>query len=285
MSPVAILAEVNQLTPKRAAARPATAKAEKRKPLDSHFKKDESGRIRVEDSDDSDSDAAAGPSTAGPSRGGMGAYVEAMEGEDGHSRDAKGRIRFNKTQGKRSRDRVDDDNDGEVDVPVTEGLKELEIKKRFKKQKKETVHVGNEFKAKVGVGFRRIPETLPLTLKRNRRAARWRRRQEGRYAAVRVRAAPASRRQEIEPKGTETRHHRSQARRRAHVRVVSMRSWLYHHCISFSLNGPFFSASAVSRSNLSKRRERPDVGSPSLLALHVAGMCAQESGKGEQSET
>ena len=79
----------------------------------------------------------------------MGAYVEAMAGEDGHSRDAKGRIRFNKTQGKRSRDRVDDDNDGEVDVPVTEGLKELEIKKRFKKQKKETVHVGNEFKAKV----------------------------------------------------------------------------------------------------------------------------------------
>jgi hypothetical protein len=29
-------------------------------------------------------------------------------------------------------------------VPVTEGLKELEIKKRFKKQKKETVHVGND---------------------------------------------------------------------------------------------------------------------------------------------
>lgn len=79
----------------------------------------------------------------------MGAYVEAIDGEDGHSRDAKGRIRFNKTQGKRSRDRVDDDNDGEVDVPVTEGLKELEIEKRFKKQKKETVHVGNEFKAKV----------------------------------------------------------------------------------------------------------------------------------------
>lgn len=150
------------------AARPATAKAEKRKPLDSHFKKDESGRIRVEDSDDSDSDAAAGPSTAGPSRGaGMGAYVEAMDGEDGHSRDAKGRIRFNKTQGKRSRDRVDDDNDGEVDVPVTEGLKELEIKKRFKKQKKETVHVGNEFKAKVGVRSASVgPETLPLTLRR-----------------------------------------------------------------------------------------------------------------------
>jgi hypothetical protein len=133
-----------QLTPEHPAARPATAKAEKRKPLDSHFKKDESGRIRVEDSD---SDSDAGPSAAGPSRGGMGAYVEAMEGEDGHSRDAKGRIRFNKTQGKRSRDRVDDD--GEADVPVTEGLKELEIKKRFKKQKKETVHVGNEFKAKV----------------------------------------------------------------------------------------------------------------------------------------
>ncbi|GAA5869257.1 hypothetical protein JCM3774_004186 [Rhodotorula dairenensis] len=134
----------------RISSRPATAKAEKRKPLDSHFKKDESGRIRVEDSDsgeDNDDDSAAGP-RAGSSRG-MGAYVEAMEGEDGHSRDAKGRIRFNKTQGKRSRDRDDDDGgNGEGDVPVTEGLKELEIKKRFKKQKKETVHVGNEFKAK-----------------------------------------------------------------------------------------------------------------------------------------
>ncbi|GAA5992112.1 hypothetical protein JCM10908_001772 [Rhodotorula pacifica] len=132
----------------RISSRPAAAKAEKRKPLDSHFKKDESGRIRVEDSDDDSDDGAAANAPARSSNAGMGAYVEAMAGEDGHSRDAKGRIRFNKTQGKRSRDHRDDDNDGEVDVPVTEGLKELEIKKRFKKQKKETVHVGNEFKAK-----------------------------------------------------------------------------------------------------------------------------------------
>lgn len=129
------------------AARPSAAKADQRKPLDSHFKKDESGRIRVEESDSDGESGVGNAAAAGSSRAGMGDYVEAMAGEDGHTRDAKGRIRFNKTQGKRSRDREEDD--GEADVPVTEGLKELDIKKRFKKQKKETVHVGNEFKAKV----------------------------------------------------------------------------------------------------------------------------------------
>jgi len=87
---------------------------------------------------------------------GMGAYLEAMRGEDGHTRDSKGRIKFNKG-GKRGR--MDEQDDGE-DVPVTEGLKELEVggnKKR--KTKKETIQVGQEFKAKVSI-------TLNLSLSR-----------------------------------------------------------------------------------------------------------------------
>jgi len=138
------------------AARPAPAsKKESKKPLDSHFKTDSSGRLEFNESDSDDN--APGPSSRrqkGASKmdaddvdSGMGAYLEAMRGEDGHTRDSKGRIKFNKG-GKRGR--VDEQDDGE-DVPVTEGLKELEVgggnKKR--KTKKETVQVGQEFKAKV----------------------------------------------------------------------------------------------------------------------------------------
>lgn len=83
----------------------------------------------------------------------MGDYVEAMHGEDGHTRDARGRVRFNKTQGKRARGGEDDydDDDAERDVPVTAGLKELEVSGggKRKKQKKEVQRVGQEFKAKV----------------------------------------------------------------------------------------------------------------------------------------
>ncbi|GAA5821706.1 hypothetical protein JCM10212_004200 [Sporobolomyces blumeae] len=130
------------------AARPASSKAQPRKALDSHFKTDAaSGRLRFNE-DDSDDEAAPGPSRSRPVDAddvdsGMGAYLEAMRGEDGHTRDAKGRIKFNK--GKRG---IDDADDGE-DVPVTEGLKELEVGGNKKRRtKKETVQVGGEFKAK-----------------------------------------------------------------------------------------------------------------------------------------
>ncbi|KAI5475813.1 ribosomal rna-processing protein 12 [Pseudohyphozyma bogoriensis] len=117
------------------AARPAPAAAA-RKPLASHFKTDETGRMKIAE-DESDEDV-------GTTAEAMGAYLEAMRGEDGHTRDAKGRAKFNKTQGKRSR--ADED---EEDVPVTEGLKELEVSgKRNKKFKKDSVRVGGDFKAK-----------------------------------------------------------------------------------------------------------------------------------------
>ncbi|GAA5863175.1 hypothetical protein JCM8547_002822 [Rhodosporidiobolus lusitaniae] len=132
------------------AARPAATNAASRKPLESHFKKDSSGKMRFEEegaSDDDDVVLRGTESSVGPS--GMGAYIEAMNGEDGHTRDARGRVKFNKTQGKRGRgaEEFDDDNDVERDVPVTAGLKELEIRKK-KKAKKETVPIGQEFKAK-----------------------------------------------------------------------------------------------------------------------------------------
>ncbi|KAK4047072.1 pre-rRNA processing protein [Microbotryomycetes sp. JL201] len=126
-----------------------TAKQSQRKPLDSHFKTDKaSGKMRFEeDSSDSDAEATAA-STAGRSRG-MGAYLEAMKGEDGHVTDAKGRVKFNKTQGKRARGDVDEE-DEDGDVPVTAGLKELEVanNNKRKKQRQEKSSIGSEFKAK-----------------------------------------------------------------------------------------------------------------------------------------
>lgn len=78
----------------------------------------------------------------------MGAYLEAMRGEDGHTRDAKGRTKFNKTQGKRARgDEGGDD--------MVEGIEKLEVGGaggaggKNKKAKREVVKIGAEFKAKV----------------------------------------------------------------------------------------------------------------------------------------
>ncbi|GAA6042495.1 hypothetical protein JCM8097_003058 [Rhodosporidiobolus ruineniae] len=145
------------------AARPAAASAAPRKPLESHFKKDAaSGRFRFEEDkngSDGDNDAAM----AGPSGGaGMGAYLEAMRGEDGHTRDAKGRVKFNKTQGKRARGGEEFDLDDEMaDVPITAGLKELEVKRSKKKAKKETVQIGGEFKAKRAGGDVKKGEMQP----------------------------------------------------------------------------------------------------------------------------
>lgn len=141
-----------------AAARPT--KAVPRKPLDSHFKTDAaSGRMRIEEDEKQDTkarpsaadnaievdDSEAAATRAGSSASAMGAYLEAMRGEDGHRLDQKGRAKFNKTQGKRARGDFDDD---AGDVPVTEGLKELEVSKK-KRTKRETERIGGEFKAKV----------------------------------------------------------------------------------------------------------------------------------------
>lgn len=125
------------------AARPTSGAA--RKSLASHFKTDDSGRMQI---DDEPSSSSKGAQVEGGE--GMGAYLEAMRGEDGHTRDAKGKTKFNKTQGKRARG--DDEFGGEGSV--VEGLKELEVGggaagARKKKVKRESVKIGAEFKAKV----------------------------------------------------------------------------------------------------------------------------------------
>ncbi|KAM0786993.1 hypothetical protein ACM66B_002411 [Microbotryomycetes sp. NB124-2] len=125
-----------------------TAQQTQRKPLDSHFKTDKaSGKMRFEE-DSSDSEVEAVDASAGQSRG-MGAYLEAMRGADGHVTDAKGRAKFNKTQGKRARG-GEDEEDEDGDVPVTAGLRELEVasNNKRKKQRQEKTSIGGEFKAK-----------------------------------------------------------------------------------------------------------------------------------------
>ena len=119
------------------AARPKEAT---KKTLDTHFKTDASGRMHITEEVDSTANDRE-------EDGDMGAYLEAMRGEDGHTRDAKGKARFNKTQGKRARGNDDED------VAMTEGLKELDVRGggggKSKKVKRETVKIGAEFKAKV----------------------------------------------------------------------------------------------------------------------------------------
>ncbi|GAA6023468.1 hypothetical protein JCM11491_000587 [Sporobolomyces phaffii] len=143
------------------AARPAPASKAPRKALDSHFKTDAaSGRLEFNESDDDGDDDDDRRRGKGGGRSmdaddvdsGMGAYLEAMRGEDGHTRDSKGRIKFNKA-GKRARfDDAADKDDNDRDVPVTEGLKELDVasggNNKKRKTKKDTVQVGGEFKAK-----------------------------------------------------------------------------------------------------------------------------------------
>lgn len=120
---------------------------------------DEANRqeVRLRSSRDQESEAAddseEAAARAGSSAAAMGAYLEAMRGEDGHQIGAKGGAKFNKTQGKRARGAADDDDhDDGADVPVTRGIRELEVEtsgSKRKKAKRETERIGGEFKAKV----------------------------------------------------------------------------------------------------------------------------------------
>lgn len=141
MSPLFIHCPETLLTVIVVASRPTTASSEPKKPLESHFKTDEDGRMHISEDVPKSKSKATEEDEDSP----MGAYLEAMRGEDGHSRNAKGNVRFNKTQGKRHRGDVDDDNGD-----VTAGLIELDVGGgKKKKMKKESVKIGAEFKAKV----------------------------------------------------------------------------------------------------------------------------------------
>ncbi|KDE02759.1 hypothetical protein MVLG_06705 [Microbotryum lychnidis-dioicae p1A1 Lamole] len=122
-----------------------------RKDLERHFKTDEkSGRMRFDEDGERqeggevrmrDQEAAGGVEASSS----MGAYLEAMRGEDGHTLDAKGKAKFNKTQGKRARSGEFDDDDVQMDDGTNAGAKR---KKKGGPSSRETVRVGQEFKAK-----------------------------------------------------------------------------------------------------------------------------------------
>ncbi|SCV66891.1 BQ2448_5537 [Microbotryum intermedium] len=125
-----------------------------RKDLERHFKTDEkSGRMRFDDEGEKEGDGEVrirdqeremmGAASTSLS---MGAYLEAMRGEDGHTLDAKGKAKFNKTQGKRARSGEFDDDDDDVQMDDATGAKRK--KKQGSSSSRETVRVGQEFKAK-----------------------------------------------------------------------------------------------------------------------------------------
>jgi ribosomal RNA-processing protein 12 len=127
------------------ASRPSTST---KKPLESHFKTDDSGRLEISEEIKVSSRKSKKEveGNANMDQDSMGAYLEAMRGDDGHTRDAKGKARFNKSQGKRGR--------GEDEEEVQESLDPLRnTGRREKKAKKETVKIGAEFKAKVSCPF------------------------------------------------------------------------------------------------------------------------------------
>lgn len=79
--------------------------------------------------------------------------MEAIRGEDGHTRDAKGKTKFNKKRGR-----------GGDEEEVTEGIKELDVggggERRKKKKKEAPEKIGKEFKAKVRIAFRPVSSLL-----------------------------------------------------------------------------------------------------------------------------
>lgn len=146
-----------------AASRPSTAT---RKPLESHFKTDDSGRLEIsEEKVASSSKKNKHDGNANMEEDSMGAYLEAMRGEDGHMRDSKGKARFNKTQGKRGRgDEDEDDVDGGEGAGDAAVVSSTGSGRREKKARKETVRIGAEFKAKVcSLLSRRMTSTPLLT--------------------------------------------------------------------------------------------------------------------------
>ena len=165
-----------------------------------------------------DEEAASRAESKAEGGDGMGAYLEAMRGEDGHTRNAKGKTIFNKTQGKRAR------GDDEFEEAVVEGIKELDVgegKKRQKKVKRESVKIGAEFKAKVrpfchALSLRPFTDTVIVE-------RRWRRREE-RHEPVRVRAAPERRGQEQELARPQDGHHRPQDGQEAEVVCLGLLS-------------------------------------------------------------
>jgi len=115
------------------------------------FKTDkESGRMII-DEDGSDQEPSAGDVLAGS------AYQTAITSVDGMSRDARGRLKLNKSN-KRGRAL-----EAENDVDMLEGIMD-DDKDRKKKAKRVPEKLGSEFRSKVGRLFIRCVTELALTL-------------------------------------------------------------------------------------------------------------------------
>ena len=121
--------------------------------------------------DDEDADEESGAAADDP-------YKESLTSADGFTRGPNGRVKFNKDTKKRRRENVDNDEDVEMgDVDAVNA----------KKNKRRTeVKLGHEFRAKV----RSCP--FPYLTMLMRGAESRRRRQKGRYGAVRLLAVVTS---------------------------------------------------------------------------------------------
>lgn len=115
------------------------AASRKRKPGQdaAHFKTDRSGKLVIEESGDEDEPMQRGDAGEGT------AYMAAMHGVDGATRDARGGLKFNKNT-KRARE-------AEREEESMMDLDEL-IGDRKPKKKKKAVKLGEEFRSKRGKG-------------------------------------------------------------------------------------------------------------------------------------
>ena len=120
------------------------AQQKRRKPGQdaSHFTTDTDGRMVIDSSASSDEAGAAADDVAGT------AYREQMTSADGFTRDARGRVKFNKDTKKRRRENADEDNSMDVDIDAAMGIKERPAKRRSDGAS----GLGREFKAKKAGG-------------------------------------------------------------------------------------------------------------------------------------
>lgn len=131
---------------------------EELKKIGSQFKRDsKTGKMLIDEDSDEESDEEQ-RRTRDINRT-TNAYLEAINGEDGFKRDAKGNIKFNKKK-RKSTDLVDDDDQDSIQEAVQgfhldDGLDQAERNKK-KKVKRVKEKLGAEFKAKKAGGDRVI---------------------------------------------------------------------------------------------------------------------------------
>lgn len=121
--------------------------ARKAKDSGRDFKKDsDTGKLII----NSDSDSAAGSEVDEDARLAGAAYQEALTSADGFTRDARGRVKFNKDTKKRRRDAMNVDENEDVEM-ADANASGTQGGKNKKQKRKAPTKVGQEFKAKVSL--------------------------------------------------------------------------------------------------------------------------------------